>query len=332
MKLFGSVFIASIYGLTVRLLYGAFGDLMGVMGISFLFLLPLLIGYLTVILIPYKDEHSAGGAFFKPWLTCLVILMITLAFNIEGMICWVMAFPPIAILAGLGGIIAFNKKKHRARKKLEWDFEKEDWEKPGSLKVSVFFLIPLLAGLIEGDRLSSFKEFDVESQIEIRASTAEVWSALICNKQIDLTRQGPTLSTLIGFPHHLKTIIDKPVAGGSIVSTYEKGLTLVETIRKIEPLRTLVLKIETDPSKISKAVMDEHIVIGGKHVKMLQDEYKLEELPNGRTRLSLTCHFCINTSFNWYAGLWSRLLMSDILKEELNVIQEISTFPRSQSH
>jgi hypothetical protein len=322
MKLISSVLIASFYGLTVRLLYGAFGEFMGVMCISFLFILPILIGYLTIILIPYKEGQSAGGAFMKTLLTCLVIFAITLICNIEGMICWVMAFPPIAILAGIGGIIAFNRKKRRAQKKLEWDFEKEDWEKPGSLKTSLFFLIPLLTGLIEGDRLSSIQQLDVEDHVELQASPAQVWSALTGKRQIDMKRQGATLSTMIGFPHHLNTVVNGSIAGGSIVATYEKGLTFIETIGKIEPMRSLVLEIENDPSKISKSVMDEHIVIGGKHVKLLQDEYKLEELPNGRTRLSLTSHFCINTSFNWYAGLWARLLMSDVLSEELSSIQQ----------
>ncbi len=80
----------------------------------------------------------------------------------------------------------------------------------------------------------------------------------------------------------------------------------------------MVVSIKTDPAKISKAIMDEHIVIGGKHVQLQEDEYKLEALPNGKTRLSLSSHFTINTPFNWYAGLWSKMLMADILKEELS--------------
>ena len=324
MKLLFSVIIASFYGLTIRLLYGIFNAVMGIMGISFLFLLPCLIGYLTVILLPYKEEHTATGAFFKPWLTCGAILLITLFFNIEGMICWAMAFPLFAILAGLGGVGAFKRKRRRFRDKMEWDFEKADWEKPGSLKISFLFMLPLLAGLAEGDRTSSFQELRVEKQVEIGASPGVVWNALLENDQSGVKKQGASFSSIFGFPHHLNTKVNKQVVGGSRVATYEKGLAFMETIEKMEPGRLLVLSIKTDPSKISKAIMDEHIVIGGKHVKLLQDEYQLEELPNGRTRLRLSSYFSINTPFNWYAGLWSKGLMSDILQEELSSIRQIS--------
>jgi hypothetical protein len=324
MKLLFSVLIATMYGLTIRLLYGIFDNVMGIMGVSFFFLAPFLIGYLTVILLPYKEEHTATGAFFKPWLTCGAILLITLLLNIEGAICWAMAFPLFAILAGLGGVRAFGRKRRRFRDKMDWDFEKDGWEKPGSLKVSFLFLLPLLAGAIEGDRTSSFEELRVEKQVEIKASQEAVWNALLSNKQTDIKSRGFTFSAFFGFPYHLNTTTGKVAVGGFRVANYEKGLTFMEIIEKMEPGRSLVLAIKTDPSKISKAIMDEHIVIGGKHVQLLQDEYRLEELPGGQTRLTLSSRFSINTPFNWYAGIWSKWLMSDILQEELNAVRQIS--------
>jgi hypothetical protein len=324
MKLLLSVLIASFYGLTIRLLFGFFNDVMPIMGVVFFFFVPYLIGYLTIILLPYKKEHTTTGAFFKPWLTVGVILLVTMFFSIEGAICWAMAWPVFGVLAGLGGLSAFSRKRRRAIRKMDWDFEKDEWEKPGGLKVSFLFLIPLLAGAIEGDRTSSFKELSVEKQVEIKASPEAVWKALLSNNQTDIKRQGLTFSSFFGFPHHLNTTVGKIAVGGSRVANYEKGLTFMETIEKIEPGRSLVLSIKTDPSRISKAVMDEHIVIGGEHVQLLQDEYKLEELSGGRTRLTLSSRFSINTPFNWYAGIWSKWLMSDILQEELDAVRQIS--------
>jgi len=195
MKLLFSVLIASFYGLTIRLLYGFFNEVMPLMGVVFFFFVPFLIGYLTVILIPYKEEHTASGAFFKPWLTCGVILLITLCFNIEGAICWAMALPVFGVLSGLGGLAAFSRKSRRSLRKKEWDFEKDDWEKPGSLKVSFLFLIPLLAGAIEGNRTSSFEELSVEKKVEIKASPEAVWNALLSNNQTDVKRQGFTFAS-----------------------------------------------------------------------------------------------------------------------------------------
>jgi len=322
MKLLFAVFFASFYGLTIRLLYGLVENALPIMSVSFLFLVPFLIGYLTIFLLPYKERHTPTGAFFKPMLPCLVILAITLFFNIEGSICWMMAFPIFALFAGGGGVIAFQRKRRRALRNTEWDFEKDDWEKPGSLKISFLFLLPLLAGLIEGDTTSSSKALTIEKQVDLKASPGVVWNALIAKDRPHTKDRRVTLSGFLGFPHHLNTTVITPSPGGSRIATYEKGLEFVETIKKLEPGRSLTLEITTDPSKISKAIMDEHIVIGGDHIRMQDDEYRLESLPDGGTRLHLSSHFSINTPFNWYAGIWARLLMSDILKDELYSLEQ----------
>lgn len=321
MRLLLSIIIATIFGLAIRLLFGVFDGALGIMSLTFFFLVPFAIGYLTIFLIPYKTDQTATGAFFKPWLTCIAILVITIALNIEGTICWMMAYPVFAVLAGIGGLVAFNRKKKRAIKEEIWDFEKDEWDKPGGLQVSFLFLIPILAGLLEGDRISSLKEISVEKQVEIKASPAIVWNTLLKNDQ-SVVSHPFSFSGMLSFPHHISTVLDSPIVGGSRVAIYEKGLVFTEIIRKIQPGQSMTVEIRTDPSKISKAIMDEHIVIGGKHIKMKEDEYTLKPLPNGTTLLTLSSRFDINTPFNWYAGIWARLLMSDILNEELSTLQK----------
>ena len=112
---------------------------------------------------------------------------------------------------------------------------------------------------------------------------------------------------------------------------YDKGLYFNETITEYEHEKKMVLDIKTDPNKIPPTVMDEHILIGGRHVDILQDVYTLEQLPNGNYLLKLSSHFFINTPFNWYAAIWADYLMSDILDAELQLIQSRATsFPSSQ--
>jgi hypothetical protein len=248
--------------------------------------------------------------------------VVTTAFNVEGLICWIMASPIIVVFAGFGGVVAFNRKKRRAMAKELWDFEKDEWHKPGSLKISFLFLLPLLTGLIEGDSTSSSKALTIEKQIELKASPGVVWNALTANNPARTNIHRTTLSGMLGFPHHLNTTTNTPSVGGARIATYEKGLEFVETIKKIDPGHSLTLEITTDPSKISKAIMDEHIVIGGDHIKMQEDEYSLEPTPGGGTRLTLSSHFSIHTPFNWYAGIWAQLLMSDILKDELYSLEQ----------
>jgi hypothetical protein len=325
MKLLFSIFTAAFYGLSIRLLFDIFDGPLAIMSISFFFLVPFLIGYLTILFLPYKESHSSLGAFFKPWLTCIVLLAITMYLNIEGSICWIMAFPLFAIVAGFGGVVAFKRKERRHRRNVTFDFEKDDWEKPGSLKMSFILLIPVLAAAIEGDRTSSFETLIVEKKMIVNTSPDSVWNALTENDRPAVKTNHTTLSGMLGFPHHLKTTIDTLRVGGCRLAVYEKGLTFTEKIKKLEPGRSLVIEITTDPSKISNAIMDEHIVIGGRHIKMQEDEYRLKALPDGQTLLTLSSRFCINTPFNWYAGIWAQWLMSDILKEELSSLPGITS-------
>ncbi|GAB2807480.1 SRPBCC family protein [Ferruginibacter profundus] len=314
-----SITIATVYALTIRLLFGFFGEITGIMSIGLLILSPFVVGYLTIILLPKGKASSQSAAFFLPWLTSLVILVVTISLDIEGSICWIMIFPIFAIFAGLGGLIAYGRRK---RKSDIEDLENyDDWTKPDTLKISVLILFPFVFGIVEGDRSLSKKEMVITKSVVIKASPAAVWKALGSINEIAAAERHTSFSVMLGFPSHLRTTLDTLAVGGTRMAYYEKGLYFTETIRKCEPEKLLVLDIKTDPLKIPPTVMDEHIVIGGKHVDILQDVYTLEQLPDGSSRLSLSSRFFINTPFNWYAGIWADYLMSDILHEELNLIK-----------
>lgn len=320
MKLLTPIAFASIYGITIRLLFGLLGDIMGVMSLSFFILGPLVIGFFTVFFLPRKKELSGASAFFLPWLSCLVILAITITVNLEGVICWILAYPLFAVVAGMGGIIANNIRK---KKYVEIDdVENYDkWTKPDKLTVSLIFLVPVIFGIGEGERLQSRKDMFITKSVIIQATAASTWKSLISINEIASAERHSSLATLVGFPRHLKTTLDSVAVGAKRKAYYENGLYFNETISRFEAGKLLVLDIKTDPANIPPTVMDEHIIIGGKHVDLLQDEYILEDLPGGNCRLSLSSRFFINTSFNWYAGIWANYLMGDILKQELNLIR-----------
>lgn len=318
MRTISAVTLAALYGILIRILFGYIGDIMGIMSLSFLVIGPFAIGFLTVILLPKKRYLSNGSAFFLPWLSCLVILLITVLFNVEGTICWIMIFPFFATLAGAGGILA---NKMRRKKEDIIDHENHDyWTKPDKMAVSVVMLFPMLIGIIEGERTLTRKEMNISREVLISATPQQVWNALGNISKIDKKGSGFSLSAMLGFPRHQQTTLDIFALGGKRKALYEKGLYFDETITGYIPLKQMVLDIKTDPSQIPPNVMDEHILIGGKHVDILQDTYSLETLSSGRCRLTLSSHFYINTPFNWYAGIWANYLMKDILQEELNQI------------
>lgn len=316
MRTLFAVMFASFYGLVIRLMFGFFD---GVMSISFLGAVPIAIGFITVILIP---KLNGVAAFFIPWLTSFVILLITMALNIEGSICWIMIYPLFAILAGIGGLIAHGLKKQNASKK---EHGGDKWGKPNTLNVSLLFFVPAFVGYLEGERTLVPQEYSVTKEVLIAASPEEVWKQLTTINELSEEERPASFSSYMGFPRHVRTVADRFAVGGTRFAVYDKGLYFKETISEYIPNQLMVLEVKTDPENIPPTVMDEHILIGGKHLDILKDIYKLEPMPDGGSKLILTSHFFINTPFNWYSGLWANYLMSDILQGELDLVKQRST-------
>ena len=324
MKSLLAICLASMYGLCIRLLFASADGLIEIMSITFIFLLPMIIGYLTVTFMPRRKKQSASAAFWMPLLTSLVLLVITIAFSVEGAICWIMIFPIFAIFAGIGGWIAYSRRKGDESFPTNSNSDKNDdiLDAPNKFQVSLIILLPLVFGFLEGKRTQTKLDFNITQEITIAAPPSKVWKTILNIGEIKQQETNRSFATVLGFPNHLETTLDTLAIGGKRLAKYEKGLVFEEIITKYEPEKLLVLDINTDPNKIPPTVMDEHIVIGGKHLDILEDIYTLDALPNGSTRVRLSSRFFINTPFNWYSSLWANYLMNDILKNELQIIEK----------
>lgn len=320
MKSLLAIALAAVYGLLTRLLFGAAGDLLEIMSVTFLFVVPFLIGFLTILLTPAAKTTSGTAAFFRPWLTSLVLLLGTILFKIEGTICWVLIFPIFATCAGIGGLLALALRKARAGGPNSADAP--DGQKPTRLQGSLLVVVPLALGLLEGENALVRQQLVSQRAVTLNAPPAEVWQALLASKVVRPAASPPSLSTLLGFPQHIRTTLDTAGVGGKRTAYYEQGLSFKETITQYQPARRLALRVDANPAAFPAAVMDEHILIGGKHLDILEDVYSLQTLPAGGTRLTLSSRFTINTPFNWYARLWAHYLMADILQGELDLLQQ----------
>ena len=313
MRTFLVVTGAAFYGLGLRLIFGIFGNVMDVMGLSFLIVAPALLGYMTVYFLHGKISMNGVGAFFLPWLTCFAVLVLTVVFSVEGSICWVMMFPIFAVVAGIAGLAAYHVEEGKKRDRRD--------NPPTILKSSFVLIIPLILGFAEGDRTNITKEITIEREVAIDASTSSVWKAISGLGKIEKDNKF-SVSGLLGMPMHVKTESDSLKVGAHRNAIYEKCLVFNEVVTKCESEKLLVLSVRTDPAKIPANVLDEHVVIGGKHIKVLEDIYKLEALPGGKCSLKLSSRFTITTPLNFYASIWSDYLMQDVLNAELENIKK----------
>jgi uncharacterized protein YndB with AHSA1/START domain len=329
MKTLFAVSIATCYGLLIRFFFGFYSNYTEVISISLIVLAPVAVGFLTVLLAGLKRVTTRGGAFFIPWLSSLALLIVTIALAMEGMICWIMIFPVFAIAAGIGGLMAYSLLRNRERrdKNQTSDNILDDFDRNNTLKSSLLLLLPMLAGVVEQDRLLTPATYTVVSTRHIAASPERVWAELVQLPDLQPEEEHRFFARVFPLPRHLRTELDTLAIGGKRTAFYERGLFFEETIREITPGKSLTVAIKADPGNVPPNVLDEHIVVGGRHFKALDDTYQIIPMPDGTCTLKLTGRIAIQTPINWYAGTWARWLLSDTFDALLQVIANRATQP-----
>ncbi len=324
MKSVFAICFASFYGLAIRYLFLFFSNITEVISLSLVFVAPFAIGYVTVALSGLQRVENGLSAFFRPWAVTAILLIVTIMLSMEGAICWIIIYPFFSAGAGIGGLAAFYMMRYR--KKQAGNAENpdilDDFDRHSRLKMSPFLLLPFVLGLIEDDRLQSPAIYEVTREITVAAPVERVWDALTTIDTIRVEDDNSFFRVVLGLPRHLRTELDTLAPGGRRTAYYERGLYFEETIIECDPGRLLRLRIKSEPGSIPPNVLDEHVVIGGKHFKALEDTYRLTPLPGDRCRVQLTGRVEINTPFNWYAKLWANWLMSDAFDTLLQIVQK----------
>jgi hypothetical protein len=326
MKIFLVVAIGTAYGLFARITFGFLEPFLPVLSTSLIGISPFIIGLLTTYLLPVKTVKTKWRAFFFPLLPILGLASIALFFKVEGLICWIMATPFLAIPAGLGGLLGFYLRKKNQKKSDDEDALDRntwmDWDKPGNPQLAFLLLLPFCTGFLEGKIGNELLSMEQTETIRIKAPVAAVWKGLRSDFSFPEEELPSPLSRIIGFPGHLETRVANPEPGGKRFSYYQKALVFEETILESIPEKKWRLRVDIYPDKIPAGALDDHVKIGGAHLDVLEDSYALHALDGSETEVKLTSRYFIRTPFNWYARWWANVLMGDLLEGELKSLKD----------
>jgi hypothetical protein len=301
--------IATLYALIVRLTFGvkAWGSLFSVMSITFLFLLPSIIGALTVYLSDLEKVKKTWYRICAPWLPILLFLLITLAFAIEGWACWLMILPVFLIAASIGGLFGgYLKLKKRNDK----------------LNISLLVLIPFLISPVEQLIEKIPGTYKAYTYIDIHSNTEKIWKNVTRVKTIEKDDDTGYLTAFLGFPRPLKAELNYNGVGAYREAIFTNGLIFREAVIEYEENKKMVFSIKANTYEIPSTTLDEHILIGGKYFDVLNGTYELEKMEEGKFRLHLYSNFKMNTTFNFYAGWWGKIIMKDIQNNILQVVKK----------
>ncbi|WP_425529178.1 hypothetical protein [Leptospira stimsonii] len=293
--------IETFKGLGITMAYGG------------VFVLPFLIGLISVYWTEKEGARSIFFHIFFPWLPTTLSMLLSFLVNWEGMICLIMGLPIYLVLSSLGGIsvgIWF------------YIFPKNRMNFLGALGI---LSLPLVSGYLESHWSLPNEIRFVETSISITAKPETVWKNIIRIPELEKTEDG--FFYKMGFPRPVQATLSNEALGGIREAKFEKGLLFYETITEWNPFQRLKFEIKADPNLTPLTTLDAHVVPGGIYFDALQGEYELEypELQNHRKKQKVILHlrskYRLSTHFNFYASFWGDFLMRDIQNTILRILK-----------
>jgi hypothetical protein len=305
------------YGLITRLIFvmkdeNGPRELFGVMTAAFVFVVPGVIGFLTLWLAPYERVASWPYRIFMPWATTALAVLSTMVGGMEGMICVVMMLPVALLMGSVGGIVGATIRVSRQQRQ------------PSTLALMPILLLPYLLAPLEHRVGASTSQREVANQIRIRADTATVWRNISRVPAIRDDEYRASFVHWMGFPKPIEATLSHEGVGGVREASFARGVVFHETVTTWEPERVLAFNIKADPETIPPTALDQHVTVGGEYFDVLEGTYRIEPVAPGEVVLHLKSTHRLSTTFNAYASLWTDLVMSQIQGNILEVIKRRS--------
>lgn len=313
---FARVVSAGGVGLGLALLYAALaqalfraprlGRYLSVMSLSFLVGVPAATGLLAVGVALARQPLPPGVALVIPALACAFLASLMVALRREPPLTVLMALPLCLGAASGGGAVALLLTRLAL---------------PGAAVASLVaggLLAPYVLALMEQQCRCPVACGQRQASIDIAADCATIWRNIIRVPPIAARERRGSLFTLVGIPRPHEATLTHEGTGGIRIGRFERGITFRETIVEWHEHRALRFTFQVDRSAPTPAPLG---AIGGPHFDILDVAYRLEALPNGQTRLHLTCRDRLATPFNRYADLWLGAVMGDFQRAILRVIR-----------
>lgn len=294
------IFLGVLYGVSIRLLWEieALKDFGGLVTISFMFLVPFVIGFIRIHFEIYINSALTYGKMmtlaWQPVFICLLVSVLTL---LEGSICIAMALPAFMFFASMGGLSAGVLNKFITNRK-----------KGTLLSVT---LLPLFLAPIEVNFLQLSKTYQVENSIIIQASPEVVWSQLANVSTIEKNELPFSFTSFIGVPRPIEANMSNSGVGAVRTSKWEKDVEFREVITNWVPNQRMAYTFDINPSTIPDHALDKHVKLGGEYFSPIKGEYLITKDNKGRTILHLKTTLLDNTNFGIYSRVWGEIIFQD---------------------
>ena len=314
----GAILLGVGYGAFARLAFGLewqwLKQVFAAVSVMFLFVVPFVLGVLTIRFAARFGSSSWVTWVFRPWLACLLLAATFGALAWEGAICLIIAAPIYLVMSSLGGVVAGLHDRSARRRGIGGS----------GYMLGLMLALPFVLSPLEQRVPLRTEHRVVETSVRIEADAATVFRHLAEVSEIHADEQNHGFFQRIGIPRPLEATLSYPGVGAIRDARFVEGIRFRETITRFEPGRSLAFTIAVDPASIAPGTLDEHVRVGGPYFDAEYGEFRIESLPAGGVMLHLLSRHRVATHFNSYARLWTDAIMRDLQNGICHVIQSRS--------
>lgn len=297
-----------LYGVLLRILLEYSNYFPGVLSFSFTFIVPVVIGALSVYFSGTDKKISLKFKILFPWVSVFAFMLTCLLIDLEGFVCVALLSPLFLLLATIGGLIGgylFNNSL----------------EGPNDA-IKAIAILPLLMAFGETYVKGPDTIHSVHRNVLIQAPAETIWGNIKYIPDIKRSEFTPSFMYLIGVPYPEFGQLNE--SRNVRLSRWEKGIAFEEKIVEHVDNKFMRWVYDFRPGDIPPEALDQHVTIGGKYFDVLDTTYETSTQPSGATELSLTIRYRVSTNINWYANIWARYLVDDFERQILNVYKNRS--------
>jgi len=290
-----------VFGL---LMIGIAVALRGNYGVALFLGTPFGIGAVAGYVLCLKSPASTGELMKLTLATTGCIAGVLILFAYEGVVCLVMAFPIAVPLAFLGALV--GREMAQGGRAI------------APPVISALLLLPVFAS-VEPAHLTGRTLHEVKSEVVINARPEEVWPRVIAFAPMP---EPTELMFRLGIAYPQFARIDGAGIGAIRYCVFSTG-PFVEPITAWEPGKRLAFDVASSPEPLRELSWydDVHPPHLHGYLRSRRGEFRLIELPGGRTRLEGSTWYEIEMAPETYWALWSNTIIHSIHMRVLNHIK-----------
>lgn len=315
-RIAGAIAFGLAFALGVYLLIETV-DPSGLISFTFLLVLPAAVtAFITYVGDPLAERSRGFYVSTTPFVLLGTVVVASIFILREGVICIVMLAPFWLGLSSLGGY-------------LTWRLRRREEPVENVFRASALLVLPLVSMQVEPMIPLARESASVTRSVVINADAATVWYHA---RGVRHVRQGEgqwnISQDLIGLPRPVGARLDREGLGAIRHVAWQEGIRFKEVVTDWLPARRIWWDFRFDAADMDAwAMQDRHLLPDSPHYRITDGGYVLEPLGGGRTRLTLTTRYWVQTPVNWYAHLWGELFVGDVSGNVLAVIRQRAEQP-----